>query len=220
MVSTRDRLKQTKEKLVSPLKIHRKPNSKKKDDLEMGDSNNRLTTLETTVSDLTFAVGELVEQLRLTNLAKASASVKRQGCSKKKGVMEVDEDDDIAEINSDSSDAESVKERLGIERGGVNCYQIFECEPFPTYPRTYDMLHANGLLSHHINSEHCDTLDLLLEMDRILRPEGWVVLCDKVEVIEKARTLAAQIRWEARVIELQNDNDQRLLVCQKPFLKK
>ncbi|KAF8399585.1 hypothetical protein HHK36_015453 [Tetracentron sinense] len=94
------------------------------------------------------------------------------------------------------------------------------CEPFPTYPRTYDMLHANGLLSRHFNSEKCDILDLFLEMDRILRPEGWVVLCDNVRAIEKARTLATQIRWEARVIELQNGNDQRLLVCQKPFLKK
>ncbi|OVA18893.1 putative S-adenosyl-L-methionine-dependent methyltransferase [Macleaya cordata] len=93
------------------------------------------------------------------------------------------------------------------------------CEPFPTYPRTYDMLHANGLLSHY-SSGHCDISDLFLEMDRILRPEGWVVLRDKLQAIEKARSLATQIRWEARVIELQNDNDQRLLVCQKPFLKK
>ncbi|KAF6139374.1 hypothetical protein GIB67_026216 [Kingdonia uniflora] len=88
MISTRDRLKQTKEKLVSPLKIYRKPNSKKNDDLEMGDPNERLTVLETTVSALTSTVGELVEQLRLTNLAKASTSVKRRGRSKKKGVME------------------------------------------------------------------------------------------------------------------------------------
>ncbi|KAF6138633.1 hypothetical protein GIB67_032527 [Kingdonia uniflora] len=55
------------------------------------------------------------------NLAKASASVKlrgrshRRGRSRKKGVMEVDGDDDIAEIDNDSSDAESVKERSGIE---------------------------------------------------------------------------------------------------------
>ncbi|KAF5194362.1 S-adenosyl-l-methionine-dependent methyltransferases superfamily protein [Thalictrum thalictroides] len=94
------------------------------------------------------------------------------------------------------------------------------CEPFPTYPRTYDLLHANGLLSLHISSMHCDIADLFLEMDRILRPEGWVVLCDKAQAIEKARSLAAQVRWEARVIELPNDNDQQLLVCQKPFLKK
>ncbi|KAK9276559.1 hypothetical protein L1049_006094 [Liquidambar formosana] len=93
------------------------------------------------------------------------------------------------------------------------------CEPFPTYPRTYDMLHANGLLSH-LNSERCNIMDLFLEMDRILRPEGWAVLCDKVGAIEMARTYATQIRWEARVIDLQNGSDQRLLVCQKPFLKK
>ncbi|KAG9441789.1 hypothetical protein H6P81_017643 [Aristolochia fimbriata] len=94
------------------------------------------------------------------------------------------------------------------------------CESFPTYPRTYDMLHASGLLSHVLGTEGCDLSDLFLEMDRILRPEGWVVLCDKVQVIEKARVLAILNRWDARVIELQNDSDQRLLVCQKPFLKK
>ncbi|KAG2702488.1 hypothetical protein I3843_06G085900 [Carya illinoinensis] len=93
------------------------------------------------------------------------------------------------------------------------------CEPFPTYPRTYDMLHANGLLSH-LSSESCSAIDLFLEMDRMLRPEGWVVLSDKVGAIEMARMLATQIRWEARVIDLQNGSDQRLLVCQKQFIKK
>ncbi|KAJ1389839.1 S-adenosyl-L-methionine-dependent methyltransferase [Sesbania bispinosa] len=93
------------------------------------------------------------------------------------------------------------------------------CEPFPTYPRTYDLLHANGLLSH-VASESCSLINLFLEMDRILRPEGWVILSDNVGAIEMARTLAAQVRWEARLIDLQNGSDQRLLVCQKPFLKK
>ncbi|GMH01787.1 hypothetical protein Nepgr_003626 [Nepenthes gracilis] len=71
------------------------------------------------------------------------------------------------------------------------------CEPFPTYPRTYDLLHANGLLSH-LSSQKCSMMDLFLEMDRILRPEGWVVLCDNVGAIEMARMHASQIRWEAR----------------------
>ncbi|KAJ7953901.1 S-adenosyl-L-methionine-dependent methyltransferases superfamily protein [Quillaja saponaria] len=93
------------------------------------------------------------------------------------------------------------------------------CEPFPTYPRTYDMLHANGLLSH-LSSERCSMMDLFLEMDRILRPEGWVVLSDEVGPIEMARAFATQIRWEARVIDLQNGSEQRLLVCQKPFVRK
>ncbi|KAG1347811.1 hypothetical protein COCNU_06G016400 [Cocos nucifera] len=100
-----------------------------------------------------------------------------------------------------------------------NCYAS-RCEPFPTYPRTYDLLHATGLLSHYLTLEKCGLSALLLEMDRILRPEGWIVLHDKVQVIEKARALVTQIRWDARVIESQNDGDQRLLICQKPFLRK
>ncbi|KAL3631232.1 hypothetical protein CASFOL_024216 [Castilleja foliolosa] len=93
------------------------------------------------------------------------------------------------------------------------------CEPFPTYPRTYDMLHAKGLLSH-LDSQKCNVVDLFFEMDRILRPEGWVIISDKVGPIEIARTLVTQLRWETRVIDLQNGSDQRLLVCQKPFVRK
>lgn len=48
------------------------------------------------------------------------------------------------------------------------------CEPFPTYPRTYDMVHANGLLSSH-TSKGCSMKNLLLEMDRILRPEVYFI---------------------------------------------
>ncbi|XP_016497769.1 putative methyltransferase PMT5 [Nicotiana tabacum] len=93
------------------------------------------------------------------------------------------------------------------------------CEPFPTYPRTYDLLHANGLLSR-IASQGCSMLELLLEMDRILRPEGWIILSDTLGSIEKARMLATQIHWETRVIDLQNGSEQRLHVCQKPFTRK
>jgi len=38
--------------------------------------------------------------------------------------------------------------------------------------------------------------------------------------VEMARTVATQVHWEARVIDLQNGSEQRLLVCQKPFVKK
>ncbi|XP_075494642.1 putative methyltransferase PMT5 [Primulina tabacum] len=93
------------------------------------------------------------------------------------------------------------------------------CEPFPTYPRTYDLLHAKGLLSN-LATEQCSMVDLIFEMDRILRPEGWVIISDKVGPIESARTIVTQLRWEARVIDVQNGSDQRLLVCQKPFVRK
>jgi len=50
--------------------------------------------------------------------------------------------------------------------------------------------------------------------------QGWAIISDNVGAIEMARTFAAQVRWEARVIDPQNGSDQRLLVCQKPFLRK
>lgn len=57
-------------------------------------------------------------------------------------------------------------------------------------------------------------------MTQIFFFQGWVVLSDKLGPIEMARMIATQIRWEARVIDLENGSDQRLLVCQKPFVRK
>lgn len=48
----------------------------------------------------------------------------------------------------------------------------FRCEAFPTYPRTYDLVHAAGLLSLEGSKRpRCSMLDLFSEIDRLLRPE-------------------------------------------------
>ncbi|KAL3698980.1 hypothetical protein R1sor_017002 [Riccia sorocarpa] len=94
------------------------------------------------------------------------------------------------------------------------------CEPFPTYPRTYDLLHASDLLSQERRRPRsCGLSNLFSEMDRILRPEGWVILRDDLESIEDARLVAIQMRWESRMVEVPGDSEQRLLVCQKTFWK-
>lgn len=50
---------------------------------------------------------------------------------------------------------------------------FLRCEPFSTYPRSYDLLHANHLFSHNINHEEgCLLEDIMLEMDRIIRPQA------------------------------------------------
>ncbi|XP_077212952.1 putative pectin methyltransferase QUA2 [Tasmannia lanceolata] len=109
---------------------------------------------------------------------------------------------------------------LILDRGFVGVLHDW-CEAFPTYPRTYDMVHAQGLLSLETGQHlRCPMVDLFLEMDRILRPEGWVILRDTTSLIETARALATQMRWEARVVEIESNSDERLLVCQKPFIKK
>ncbi|KAK4274116.1 hypothetical protein QN277_017396 [Acacia crassicarpa] len=94
------------------------------------------------------------------------------------------------------------------------------CEAFPTYPRTYDLVHAAGLLSLQ-NSQlgRCTMLDLFTEIDRLLRPEGWIIIRDTAPLIESARALATRLKWDARVVELESDNDHLLLICQKPFFK-
>jgi hypothetical protein len=49
--------------------------------------------------------------------------------------------------------------------------------------------------------------------------QGWVLLRDEVQLIEDARVAATQIQWEARIIEVAGESNQRLLVCQKTFWK-
>ncbi|KAE8727875.1 putative methyltransferase PMT4 [Hibiscus syriacus] len=62
---------------------------------------------------------------------------------------------------------------LILDRGYIGVLHNW-CEAFPTYPRTYDMVHADGLLSLE-TSQHrrCTMLDLFSEIDRLLRPE-WI----------------------------------------------
>lgn len=43
--------------------------------------------------------------------------------------------------------------------------------------------------------------DILLEMDRILRPEGAVILRDDVEVLTKVNNLARGMRWDTKLVD-------------------
>ncbi|KAK7410516.1 hypothetical protein VNO78_01350 [Psophocarpus tetragonolobus] len=95
------------------------------------------------------------------------------------------------------------------------------CEAFPTYPRTYDLVHAAGFLSlEFAQQRRCTMLDMFIEIDRLLRPEGWIIIRDTVPLIESARALTTRLKWDARVVEIESDSDQRLLICQKPFFKR
>lgn len=107
-----------------------------------------------------------------------------------------------------------------LDRGFVGVLHDW-CEAFPTYPRTYDLVHAEGLLFLESGHQHrCSTLDIFTEIDRILRPEGWVIIRDTAPLIESARALTTRLKWDARVIETESNSDERLLICQKPFFKR
>ncbi|PPS17676.1 hypothetical protein GOBAR_AA02899 [Gossypium barbadense] len=83
------------------------------------------------------------------------------------------------------------------------------CEGFSTYPRTYDLMHANGVFS--LYQDKCSFEDILLEMDRILRPEGAVIFRDDVDVLNKVRKIAGGMRWDTKM----NDHEDGPLVPEK-----
>ncbi|OEL23927.1 putative methyltransferase PMT2 [Dichanthelium oligosanthes] len=111
-----------------------------------------------------------------------------------------------AELNSPSSWVMNVvptiseRNTLGIiyERGLIGIYHDW-CEAFSTYPRTYDLIHGSGIFSLYQNK--CDMEDILLEMDRILRPEGAVILRDSVDVLNKVRSTVAGMRWKSKLLD-------------------
>ncbi|KAK3022851.1 hypothetical protein RJ639_046996 [Escallonia herrerae] len=87
---------------------------------------------------------------------------------------------------------------LGIvyERGLIGTYMNW-CEAFSTYPRTYDLIHAHGLFSLYIAK--CNILDILLEMHRIVRPEGAIIIRDHVDIIVKVKDLIERLRWNSKL---------------------
>ncbi|XP_020575868.1 probable pectin methyltransferase QUA2 [Phalaenopsis equestris] len=107
---------------------------------------------------------------------------------------------------------------LILDRGFIGVQHDW-CDAFPTYPRTYDAVLAKGLLSTH-QQHRCSIPDIFLEVDRILRPEGWVIVHDSAPLVELLRSVITQMRWEARMVEIEANKDERLLICQKPFFRK
>ncbi|KAE9445541.1 hypothetical protein C3L33_22561, partial [Rhododendron williamsianum] len=99
---------------------------------------------------------------------------------------------------------------LGVifERGLIGIYHDW-CEGFSTYPRSYDLIHASGVFSLYQNK--CELEDILLEMDRILRPEGTVIFRDEVDVLNKVRKIVGGMRWDTKMI----DHEDGPLVTEK-----
>ncbi|TYH27656.1 hypothetical protein ES288_A02G085000v1 [Gossypium darwinii] len=69
------------------------------------------------------------------------------------------------------------------------------CEPFDTYPRTYDLLHAAGLFS--VEKKRCNMSTIMLEMDRMLRPGGRVYIRDSISVMGELQEIATAMGWVA-----------------------
>ncbi|MCL7032118.1 hypothetical protein MKW94_001851 [Papaver nudicaule] len=89
---------------------------------------------------------------------------------------------------------------LGViyERGLIGTYQNW-CEAMSSYPRTYDLIHADSILTLYKN--RCEMEDILLEMDRLLRPEGSVIFKDGMDVLLKAKSIANGLKWKTQLLD-------------------
>ncbi|GAB4831841.1 hypothetical protein Ancab_005855 [Ancistrocladus abbreviatus] len=93
------------------------------------------------------------------------------------------------------------------------------CEPFDTYPRTYDLLHAAGLFS--VERKRCNITGIMLEMDRIVRPGGRVYIRDSLSVIDELTEIAKAVGWHVSVRDTSEGPhaSYRVLQCDKRLLR-
>jgi len=108
------------------------------------------------------------------------------------------------------------------DRGLLGTYNDW-CEAFSTYPRTYDLLHLDGLFS--AESHRCEMQYVLLEMDHILRPTGYVIMCESTHFVNSVYNLATCMRWNCQKRDTENvrnegekllNYQQKDIVARKP----
>ncbi|KAF7820890.1 putative methyltransferase PMT16 [Senna tora] len=85
-----------------------------------------------------------------------------------------------------------------FERGLIGTYHDW-CEAMSTYPRTYDLIHADSVFT--LYNDRCEMDGILLEMDRILRPEGSVIIRDDVDVLVKVMKMVQGMEWESQIVD-------------------
>ncbi|KFK34851.1 hypothetical protein AALP_AA5G201400 [Arabis alpina] len=83
-----------------------------------------------------------------------------------------------------------------FDRGLIGIYHDW-CESFNTYPRSYDLLHSSFLLTNL--SQRCDLMEVVVEIDRIVRPGGYLVVQDTVEMLKKLNPILLSLRWSTNV---------------------
>ncbi|XP_010533385.1 PREDICTED: probable methyltransferase PMT24 [Tarenaya hassleriana] len=98
------------------------------------------------------------------------------------------------------------------ERGLFGIYHDW-CESFNTYPRTYDLLHADRLFS--ALKKRCNLIPVMAEVDRILRPQGTFIVRDDVETINEIERIVKSMKWEVRM--MYSKDDEGLISVQKSF---
>ncbi|KAI4386788.1 hypothetical protein MLD38_004690 [Melastoma candidum] len=95
-------------------------------------------------------------------------------------------------VNVDSPDTLPII----YERGLFGIYHDW-CESFSTYPRTYDLLHADQLFSKI--KKRCKLPPVIAEVDRIVRPGGKLIVRDESSTTGEVENILKSLHWEIRL---------------------
>ncbi|XP_076924012.1 putative methyltransferase PMT3 [Bidens hawaiensis] len=107
--------------------------------------------------------------------------------------------------------------KLIYDRGLIGSIHNW-CEAYSTYPRTYDLLHASNVFTDIIEKKDCSGEDLLIEIDRILRPTGFLIVRDKKPVIDFVKKYLPAIHWETVAMadsSSESDGEDAVFIVQK-----
>ncbi|KAI4971337.1 hypothetical protein ZWY2020_002251 [Hordeum vulgare] len=89
-----------------------------------------------------------------------------------------------------------------FDRGLFGMYHDW-CESFSTYPRTYDLLHADHLFSKI--KDRCAVLPVIVEVDRIVRPGGSIIVRDDSGAVGEVEKLLRSLHWDVRLTFSKNN---------------
>ncbi|ESQ45410.1 hypothetical protein EUTSA_v10010109mg [Eutrema salsugineum] len=98
------------------------------------------------------------------------------------------------------------------ERGLFGIYHDW-CESFSTYPRSYDLLHADHLFSKL--KARCNLAPVMAEVDRIVRPGGKLIVRDESNVIREVENMLKSLHWDVHLTF--SKHQEGILSAQKGF---
>jgi SAM-dependent methyltransferase len=86
--------------------------------------------------------------------------------------------------------------RSVFAQGQVGLYHDW-CYMFPNYPRVFDLIHVRDL---HVSHQSCLN-QIILELDRLLRPGGYIVLCGEglpalLMAKDQLEAIGSELGWE------------------------
>ncbi|KAI5432500.1 hypothetical protein KIW84_036287 [Lathyrus oleraceus] len=82
---------------------------------------------------------------------------------------------------------------------------VMNVVPFDAKSDYLGVIYQRGLIGTYM--DWCDITDIVIEMHRIVRPEGSVIIRDDKDVILKVKEITDRMRWEGTILEVDGDDN-------------